>query len=354
VVGKVAKLYRRIGEKGPSNVPECLLFCVLFPLGILYGLISKLRVLFYRIGIFETFRADVPVISVGNLSVGGTGKTPVVDYIVRDLILKGHKVAVVSRGYGGEATYAPIVVRCGGDILVSPHVCGDEPYLLARRNPDAIVIVSRRRREGVLLATRDYGADVVILDDGFQHLAVRRNLDIVLLDSRRPFGNGHVLPAGILREFISALKRADILLLTRDAGNLPNLDFDKPIFRSRHLLSANIRSLSGAVDSIERLSSSKCFAFAGIASPESFFDNIRSLGINLTVTMALPDHVRYDAETVAGLAAAAQGCDFMVTTEKDGVKLTDVVFNVPCYEIPVEIEFLDESGFAAVIEKVIE
>jgi len=351
-VSRFATSFRRIGEFGPRNIWESLLLLLLSPLASLYHLASSIRVLSYRFGLFRSYKAGVPVISVGNLSVGGTGKTPVVDHIVRHLAGRGKRVAVVSRGYGGQGSKTPLVVCAGEGPCADPVECGDEPYLLARRNPSSIVIVSPRRSAGVSLATESYGADIVLLDDGFQHLAVRRDLDIVLLDSRRPFGNGRLIPAGILRESPHALHRADLILLTRDKGKDSPLSVGKPVFRSRHLLSDECFSLDGEKIPLSFLHDRKVIAFAGIASPEGFFASLREKGIDPEVTVPLPDHVRYDEEMVRSLCTAAKECDFMVTTEKDGVKLKKFRFAIPCCEVPMAISIEGTAEFNAMIEKV--
>lgn len=202
--------YRRLARNGPDSTAEQLLFAFLLPFSIIYRELIRLRAVLYRWRVFSSYKAPVPVISVGNLAVGGTGKTPVVDYLLKFCLAKGRRVAVVSRGYGGRKHSGVQIVSGGNGPLLEPEQCGDEPYLLARRNPQALVLVSPKRAQAIQQAVESLGAEVVLLDDGFQHLAVQRDVDIVLLDAQRPFGNGHQLPAGLLREPISALGRGDL------------------------------------------------------------------------------------------------------------------------------------------------
>lgn len=332
--------FRRFAETGPGNLPERLLWLLLLPLGWLYGCLAWLRVWSYRCGWRSIYRASVPVVSVGNLTVGGTGKTPTVDSVVRFFLQHGARVAVVSRGYGSTVKRGVMIVGDGSGVgpTLSPQNCGDEPFLLARRNPSAVVLVAPKRREGVELAVARFGADVVVLDDGFQHLAVARDLDIVLLDASHPFGNGAVLPAGLLREFPSALQRGQLFILTRCAGHetlLPPLP--GPLLRSRHQLSPQFLGLDGATLNATEFQGRRVVAFAGIASPEHFFAGLRSLGLVLSATLAFPDHAAYDAGMLAEIKQAAAGADFCVTTEKDGVKLRPAQLPLPCYQAPLEL-----------------
>ena len=220
---KLLKIQRKMASHGAQTSWEWLLFCLLLPLSLMYGLISWLRAVVYRQGWLPRYRARVPVISVGNLAVGGTGKTPVVDWLLKEAARQGKRVAVVSRGYGGSYKAKVGVVADGTGVCLSAAAAGDEPVLLARRNPGAIILVARKRAAGVAYATTRFAVDLVVLDDAFQHHAVERDLDLVLLDALRPFGNRWPLPAGLLREFPRALARADLLLLTR-AGADPQLE----------------------------------------------------------------------------------------------------------------------------------
>ena len=347
---KVVSWHRSLVLQGPEGFLDLLLLGVLIPLGWLYGLVGLCRAALYRRGLLSSFRSPVPVISVGNITAGGTGKTPVVDALTKHFLAQGLRVAVVSRGYGGSLKGGVGVVSAGAGPQMDPSVCGDEPFLLARRNPQALVVVARRRAEGVRTAVERHQADLIILDDGFQHLAVQRDVDIVLLDGRKPVGNGQVLPAGLLREFSCALKRADLLVLTRcQERSIPQpsplFPPGKSIFSSRHMLAAEVISLTGEVVPLSRLIGQKGVAFAGIATPDAFFAELDQQGLRLVETLALSDHVVYDAQLRERLDALSRGADYLITTEKDAVKLDAGDFAIPCYQVPLSLRFFDEKSF---------
>jgi tetraacyldisaccharide 4'-kinase len=352
-VGVVA-FHRRLALQGPSNFWQWLFFALLLPLGLIYGILGLIRVFFYRQGLLPVYRASVPVVSVGNLAAGGTGKTPVVDSLVKFCLGRGIRVAVVSRGYGGTGTTGVGVVCCGEGPLLDPAVSGDEPYLLARRNPRALVLIAPKRALGVARAVAHYGAELVILDDGFQHLAVARDLDIVLLDARTPLGNGWPLPAGLLREFPAALGRGDLFVFTRTPQDLPSLKLPGPRLHARHRLSAEAVALGGGERrTLAALQGQRGVAFAGIADPEAFFDGLREEGLELLHALSFADHAGYGAEELRTIGEAALGADYLITTEKDGVKLAGQSFAVPCYEVPLILEFVEEGGVDRVMEMLI-
>jgi len=331
--------YRRMVLSGPEVLLERILLWGLYPLGLIYGIITQCRTWLYRSGFKTSYRASVPVVSVGNIAVGGTGKTPVVDYLVKRLLARGLKVAVVSRGYGGSLNAPLGVVSAGQGPQMIAEVCGDEPFLLAQRNPQAIVVVSPRRADGIRVAVDRYGAQIVILDDGFQHLAVQRDLDIVLVDARNPLGNRRVLPAGILREFPRSLNRADLVIFTRSEERCPqDIPFSGLAICSRHVLENTALGLDGSKVSLDTLSEKRGVAFAGIAEPGHFFSGLRQARLQLSKTLEFPDHVDYDEESLKQLVDAAGDADYLVTTEKDGVKLDPSRFPVPCYQIPLRLD----------------
>jgi tetraacyldisaccharide 4'-kinase len=337
--------YRRLARNGPENPVERMLLAFLIPLGAVYGELLRLRAALYRWRVLPSFRAAVPVISVGNLAVGGTGKTPLVDYLVKFCRAGGRRAAVVSRGYGGRRQPDVQVVCSGSGPLLGPDQCGDEPYLLARRNPEALVLVSPRRAAAIRRAVEEFGADVVLLDDGFQHLAVKRDFDIVLLDARRPFGNGHVLPAGLLREPKSALVRGDLFILTRcDGDRIPQLPVTGPVLRCRHLLGEEAHELQGRKVSLSSLTDKRGAAFAGIAEPESFFKELRARGLQLSVEIPFADHSVYGPAELERLRTACACADYLITTEKDGVKLPASGLPLPCYQVPVALDFFEDGA----------
>lgn len=343
--------FRSFAEEALSPM-TFLLWLPLAPLGLLYRWVQLLRALLYRQGILSTFRAPQPVISIGNLTAGGTGKTPVVDHLLRYLLQQGEKPAVVSRGYGGRIRRGVVIVSRGDqcDPLFPAEVCGDEPFLLARRNPQAVVVVAPRRREGIVTAIEECGATLILLDDGFQHLAVERDLDILLLDARRPLGNGSLLPAGLLREPPSAHHRAHLSILTRDESLDTSSPFPElPTLRCRHRLADKFITLDGSSLPFRELLPLRGVAFAGIAAPLPFFQALQDLGFQLVDVIPLNDHVIYDADTLARLMSAAASADFFVTTEKDGVKLKSSDLSLPCYQAPLEVEFAPSGRLEEIV-----
>ncbi len=349
-------LHRRLTGSFSLSWQERIIATVLVPAGWLYGLLAAVRVTLYRLGFFSVYRAPVPVISIGNLAVGGTGKTPAVNWLIKHLLAQGRKVAVVSRGYGGRGVPGGVgVVSAGAGPLLAPEICGDEPFLLARRNPRALIVVAPKRACGVRQAIEELGADIIVLDDGFQHLAVARDLDIVLLDGNYPLGNGRVLPAGRLRERPSALARGDLFLLTRCGDKIPRLPvLPGPVLCSRHRLDAIALSLDGAEIPLTNLAGRRGVAFAGIADPEVFFADLRRMGLQLVQTVALPDHAVFGADVRARLKAVAAGADYLITTEKDGVKLMNDKFAVPCYQVPVQLQVQENDSLEKLVWNIID
>jgi tetraacyldisaccharide 4'-kinase len=238
--------------------------------------------------------------------------------------------------------------------LLDAAVAGDEPYLLARRNPDNIIIVARKRIDGVRYAIEQCAADVVVLDDGFQHRAVDRDINLLLLDARRPYGNGWPLPAGLLREFRLAQRRADIVLLTRAGNDVVTSLVEVPAFFSQHLLADVGVGLDGCRIALSDLTGMKLCAFSGIADPASFFSALEARGTKTHRTLALPDHCIYDDSILEKISQRARGCDALLTTEKDAVKLMPAMFSVPCYQIPLGISIADEKKFRQTIMTLLE
>lgn len=343
--------HRRLVDGPPWQFFDALLLVMLAPLSWLYGVIGWLRIKLYAAGLFSSYRPPVPVISVGNLAAGGTGKTPVVDYIARYLLDQGRRVAIVSRGYGGERHFGVQLVCSGKGPVLGPQQVGDEPFLLARRNPRALVLTARRRADGVRKAVAELAAEVVLLDDGFQHRAVARDLDIVLLDARRPLGNGLPLPAGPLREFPAALRRGHLFILTRAPEHpVATLELPGPVLHSRHQLSPSLLGSDGSSHPFSQLLGKRGLAFAGIADPPGFFAACRQRGLTLGKTLSFADHCRYNAEQLEQLRRAAAEVDYLITTEKDGVKLGDFAFPVPCYQWPLSLEFVEAGALEQHLE----
>jgi tetraacyldisaccharide 4'-kinase len=311
----------------------------------IYGAAVKLRASAYRSGRLASRKLPCRVISIGNITTGGTGKTPMTLYLAERLQRSGWRTAVVSRGYKGGAEENGGIVSDGRKILLNSAAAGDEPYLLASRllSVAVPVVVGRKRYDAGMLAVKHFKPDVIILDDAFQHLQLARDIDLVLVDSRRPFGNTHLLPRGTLREPMSALSRGDIFVLTRTASGpnriegetLPNgLLRGRPLYRSVHVpelvswIEAGRRMAPHPTDRLEaadtkRLAGRRVFAFAGIADNSDFKKTVQDLNCDLSGFKGFTDHHQYAERDVAALLRAARqsGAEIMCTTEKDAVRI---------------------------------
>ena len=328
---------------------------LLWPFSLLYGLIMELRAEAYKTGLFRSHKASVPVISIGNLVAGGTGKTPMAIHIAQILMDQGFRTAVLSLGYKRKAKSRkqkinPLVVSNGISIFCKAEKAGDEPFLMASRllgtkeKPGAMIIVGHDRVAGAEKAV-ELGAQVIILDDGFQHLRLKRDLDIVLLDGQKPYDNGWLLPAGMLREPVSAIKRAGVIVLTRcTKANFKFQISNSVIFETRHKTGRLFGFAGRQAADIEKLKNSRILLFSGIARPESFKQSVRQAGLSFTSHLKYPDHQHYSQAQLRQVAGKAEECDCLLTTEKDAVKLPPGIdLGKPLFVLPVEIEFLDEG-----------
>ena len=305
----------------------------------LYGAAVDCRGRLYRRGVIRVQKIPCTVISIGNLTLGGTGKTPMTMYMARWLHREGYRVVVISRGYRGRASKQGGVVGDGRRIFMGPGDAGDEPYMMAGRLAGIPVVVGRDRFAAGMLAVRRFRPQIVLLDDGFQHLRLFRDLDLVLLDSRQPFGNRRLVPAGNLREPVTALDRADACILTRSDPNrgdrCPSIPGKKPVFASVHrptlytpeppgpaAASGNRAGALCAMDG-ESLADRSVVAFSGIANSLDFRRTVARLCVRISGFYAFPDHHAYSDEDLAAVCRAAQarGADTLVTTEKDWVKI---------------------------------
>lgn len=302
-----------------------------FPLALLslfYGTGARLRAKVYE----KRRRYKLPgfTLSIGNITAGGTGKTPATMMIAKWASEQGFRVAVLSRGYGGRYDQEVLEVSDGKKVKAGPAEAGDEPILMAKRLPGVPVVLARRRYLAGLYAFERFHCDFFLLDDGFQHLGLARDLDLVLLDAGSPFGNGRLLPWGPLREPMRNLNRASGFLITRCNGTQREvkwLDFltrrfpGKPVFRTAHLPEEVV--LRDAKHGPGFLEGKRVLAFAGIAKPSSFRKTLMDAGADLTGFKIFRDHHAYNEAEVRDLASArvASGAELLVTTEKDWVRL---------------------------------
>ncbi|MCX5865706.1 MAG: tetraacyldisaccharide 4'-kinase [Deltaproteobacteria bacterium] len=337
------------------------LLTILFLIGRLfspaYSLVMVLRAFLYRKNILlKSQRLSVPVISIGNLTLGGTGKTPMVRYVTRLLLDRDLRPAIVSRGYGGKATGTVNVVSDGMRILLPPDMAGDEPFMLAEALPGVPVLTGPERVRVARHAIQEFGVNRIVMDDGFQHLAVSRDLDLVLFSARALLGNGRVFPGGPLREPFSTLERAHCFVITGvDSGNRTQVeDFQrrlqgafpaKPVFAGAYLPAGIWHSKQGRVYTLAEAREMTVFAFAGIANPDSFRQTLRQEGFSLAGFKEFKDHHAYTAQDVAALVAAAQvhGAQALIATEKDFVKLRPFFGEFPILALTIELRM--DQGF---------
>ncbi|UCF90713.1 MAG: tetraacyldisaccharide 4'-kinase [Desulfobacterales bacterium] len=306
-----------------------------------YGGLQHLRAALYRRRILASHKLPCKVISIGNITVGGTGKTPMTIDIAQRLKRLGYKVAVISRGYKGRLEKKGGIVSDGQRILEGPVAAGDEPYMMAAQLRNIPVVVGAHRLAAGRRALHEFQPDVVVLDDAFQHLQLARDVDLVLLDHARPFGNGYLLPRGILREPIGALARGDAFILTRAPRDhrgpetawrrrLQALAPPRPVFAASHIpyfcqITAGqavhldaLPEFSGA-EACGRLKGRKVLAFSGIARNDDFQETVDELDCSVTRFLRFPDHHRYSAGDWASIldCARSTGADLLITTAKD-------------------------------------
>ena len=322
---------------------------ILPPLSTLYGAVTRTRLALYRRGTFRTTKLERPVISVGNITAGGTGKTPLVEWVAKTLARSGKTVCILTRGYGRENPQQRVVVSDGNTILDTPSEAGDEPYLLATNLLGSAAVISNADRASAgRYAIETFNTDCFVLDDGFQHLRLARDLNIVTIDATNPWGGGQLLPHGRLREPLSGLIRADCVVLTR-CDQVDNLETvrtqvtdlirDLPLFESR-MKAVNTLFASGPVA-----------AFCAVGNPKSFFEQLRKHGYELVVEKAFTDHHSYTQKDVDELISAATRANAksLITTAKDAVKLRSLSFSLPWQVLQIEIEIKNEGALAELI-----
>ncbi|HEY2342050.1 MAG TPA: tetraacyldisaccharide 4'-kinase, partial [Chthoniobacteraceae bacterium] len=354
-------LERRYGKRA------LLLRWFLLGLSQIFGGIVQTRLWLYRTRIFRESSPGCLVISIGNLTVGGTGKTPVVEKFARTLQDHGRRVAILSRGYKskrppllrrlqrrwlGLERLKSRLVHDGERLLLDSRFAGDEPYMLARSLKDVIVLVDKNRVRAALYAVQDLKCDTLLLDDGMQYLALKHRLEICLIDRQAPFGNEHLLPRGTLREPPENLRRASYVFITKsDGGN--NQDLVQRIRqynRTAEIIECAHRPLylhnlySDEKQPLEWLRGKYIGALSGIARPESFEEKLTALGAKLEITKRFADHHRFTDRELSDFIArcSRRDLDCVVTTEKDSVRFPyrQPSGDVPIYFLRVEIDIL--------------
>ncbi len=336
---------------------------LLSPIAALYGAAVRLRSWGYAAGVLRTARLQAPVISIGNLTMGGTGKTPTIIALGKRLLDSGHRVAVLSRGYKGEHSGGPLLVSDGQGIHATASEAGDEALVIARNLPLALVAVARKRVQAGAWLEKHFGVDVHLLDDGFQHLQLHRDLNLLVVDATNPFGGG-LPPRGRLREPLDAIRRADTVILSRSE---PGHNYDElietirrykpgiPCLLARQRL-VSLRKLGEETElPLASLSGMDVGAFAGIGNPAQFLTTLGQAGIRVVQSFFFPDHHNYCARDYQRLGRECEklGLAALITTEKDAEKLSATEFRPrEVFVAKVAFEFDDEPGLSKLLSGV--
>ena len=371
-----------IYDRAPDSRAARALAAFLRVLTVLFSRVVQLRFFLYRNRILRDTPLGCKVVVVGNLTVGGTGKTPVVEKMARVMASHGRKVAILSRGYKSKKEPMwrrvlrwlnlaqrplPRVVSDGKNVLCGSDVAGDEPYMLARNlvSCGVCVVVDRDRVYAGEYAIRRFGVDVIILDDGMQYLPLRGSINLLLVDKTNPFGNGLMLPRGILREPVDHLTRGSYIFLTKSDGKntqplidkIHSYNKDVEIIECTHQ-PKRLCAVFGDLPDIEldEMSGRKVATFSGIATPDKFEEFVRRYGAQIAYNRRFSDHHRFtekDLEEVFSGAMRA-GVEFIVTTEKDMVRLSrDLKPPLPIYYLRLEIEILSaHDSFESAVERI--
>jgi len=354
--------------------PVRLLLATLRGFSAVFAGIVSVRRLFYRIGICRRYPLGCQVISVGNITAGGTGKTPVVEIFARELQKSGRRVAILSRGYRKrelpwwqrmfkENIAPPRVVSDGHSLLLDSEMGGDEPYMLACNLPGVVVLVDKNRVKSGRYAVKRFKCDTLILDDGFQYWKLQRMLEVVLVDMTNPLGNGHLLPRGILREPKRNLKRADVIFITKSNGDstelrqqIRALNGKAEIIECRHQPRYLRNVYTARHEPLEWLKGKTVTTLSGIATPQGFEDSLRKLGAKVIHCERYADHHRYSAQEIIDAVNRADShkADALLTTEKDAVRFPRLETTpVPVYYLRVDIELLSGTeSFHDAVERI--
>ncbi len=331
-------------ERGPARL-------ILSPLSLVYGAGVRLRLSLYSAGILKTRKLPCAVISVGNITAGGTGKTPMTMHIAGLLKKRGVRVAILSRGYKRKSR-GVCVVSDGKDILLDPLQAGDEPYLMALRLPDVPVVVGEDRVKAGEYLIKRFSPECIVLDDGFQHVRLSRDLNILLVDSKTGLGGDRLLPGGILREPSGGIARAD-LLLVKDTGLKTSEEqrlkgFNLPLLRFHYSVTGAFQLMRKRRLAPAELKGKKVLALAGVANPQSFLETLEELGVSITEKLLYRDHHPYSKADIDKIKAASAGAELIITTEKDGVKLESFAGEkglAPIYALGIDVTMKEPKDF---------
>ena len=317
----------------------------MYILSVIYGFISGIRNKLYDLNIFKSKKVEgVKIICIGNITAGGTGKTPAVQYFAEKELTSGKKTGILSRGYKGIRKSDPFIVRDEEKIYGSAVEAGDESYLHAL-NLKTPVVVSKDRYTGAKLLKEKYNVDIIIMDDGYQHRKLYRDKNILLIDALNPFGGGYFLPKGRLRESMDGINRADEIIITKtnyvDTEVVRNIEnvlekYKKPVYKAIHRESY-FYNQSSEKFSLEIVKEKKIFAFSSIANPENLKKSILKLEPESVEQKVFPDHHIYSETEQEELKKKSEIYDYVVTTEKDIVKIGIYIENMIILKIDFEI-----------------
>jgi tetraacyldisaccharide 4'-kinase len=343
-----------------KSIGERILLFPLYLLSLPYGGGVRARYFLYSLGLLKTRMLPCPVISIGNITVGGTGKTPLVMALAKGLMNRGISVAILSRGYKGKKTSEP-VVSDGKTIFLSPEESGDEPFLMARTCQDVPVLVGKDRFACGRIALQRFGVKGLLLDDGYQHLPLYRDINILLIDSHIGFGDDTLLPRGILREPLSHLRRANLFLITKVEDSETCHPLEKKIHEI-HSSSQVFHShyepvgLVGPKEEQEELGSlkgKKILVLSGIADPAYFSSMLRKCGMKIVRDAIFPDHHLYTTKDLSSIEEKSKRVDCIVTTEKDMVKLKKLnIDRLPIRALRIEVKIWEEKEFYQRVMKI--
>lgn len=314
-------------------------------LSLLYGFAVFIRNKLYDLKLLKTREVEnVEIICVGNIVAGGSGKTPAVQYFVRKYLSEGKKVGVLSRGYKGKRAVDTMLVRNEKEIVAKPSESGDEAYLHAL-NLQVPVVVSKDRYEGAVYLRNKCSVDFIIMDDGFQHRKLKKDKNIVLIDATNPFGGDEYLPKGRLRESINELKRADEIIITK--SNYVKNDvvkmikdrikkYNKPIsvavFKENHFY-----NVKGEIFELDTIKNKNVLIFSSIANPKTFYDTVKKIGPEKIDEIKFADHHSYSEEEIEEISVESKNYDYVITTEKDIVKINRDIENLLVLKMEFEI-----------------
>lgn len=337
----IAKLHykQKLGIAEFAVYPFLWLFSVFYSLGV------KIRNFFYDKELFKSFKPEAYIISVGNITTGGVGKTPVTAEIAKYYTEKGKRTAILLRGYGAKLqNKEPNIISDGKKIFYEAKEAGDEAVLLSESCPKSAVLTCRSRIKAAEKAIKDLNSEVLILDDAFQHRKIKRDLNLLLIDSKNKFGNKHILPLGPLREPLKEIKRADkIIVVNKDVNDKEAIDYckelEKEFNKKIHLCKMLPNEIYNLKTAEPLAKFSRIMAFCAIGQPKSFYDFLKK-DYDLAATTTLPDHHNYTKENIEELIELAQkeGINKLVTTEKDAVKVKELFkeFKIDVYALKLK------------------